>query len=95
MARAPQNNRSAKRPAMFATGQGGEEISPDEQVTLLSQKGAHVPRRKLIIVCREPGFRRADMEHPAVGVYPLDRFTAEQISAMAEEPMLELIGVGV
>ncbi|GAA3682379.1 MAG: hypothetical protein ABF636_11395 [Acetobacter sp.] len=89
MARAPQTNRAA------AAGRGGEEISPDELVTLLSQKGAHVPRRKLIIVCREPGFRRADMEHPAVGIYPHDHFTAEQISAMVDEPMLELIGVGL
>lgn len=89
MARAPQTYRAA------AAGRGGEEISPDELVTLLSQKGAHVPRRKLIIVCREPGFRRADMEHPAVGIYPHDHFTAEQISAMVDEPMLELIGVGL
>lgn len=47
----------------------------------------------LIVVCREPGFRRAGMAHPAVAVYPLDRFSGSEIAAMEAAPELELIAV--
>jgi Mu-like prophage FluMu N-terminal domain len=65
-----------------------------QPVRLLSGASAQdVPAGSLIIVCRDPGFRRAGMAHPQVAVYPVGRFTAAQLTAMEDEPMLELIEV--
>lgn len=53
-----------------------------------------VQMRSLIVVCREPGFRRAGFEHPQMAVYPREDITDEQIALMRAEPMLVLIEVG-
>ena len=45
----------------------------------------------LIVVCREPGFRRAGIAHPALEVYPADRFSRTEMAAMEAAPELALI----
>ncbi len=74
-------------------GTGGTE--PEGSVHLISASGDGrvVPGDSLIVICREPGFRRAGIEHPALAVYPIDRFSAEELEAMATEPNLELVAV--
>ena len=45
----------------------------------------------LTILCRRPGFRRAGLAHPARAEYPAGAFTAEQMAALTEEPLLQLL----
>lgn len=40
------------------------------------------------ILCKQPGFRRLGMAHPAQAVYPDGYFTAAQIAVLRAEPML-------
>ncbi len=63
-------------------------------VRLLSASSARdVPAGSLIVVCREPGFRRAGIAHPQIAVYPIGTFTDAQMTQLVVEPMLELIEV--
>lgn len=48
---------------------------------------------QLIIVCRQPGLRRAGIEHPAVAVYAPEYFTSDQVKSLKAEPLLEVLGV--
>ena len=48
----------------------------------------------LLIVSRVAGFRRANIVHPLRAEYPLDYFSAQQLSAIRAEPMLTLVEVG-
>lgn len=68
------------------------EFLAGRTVSLLSAASAReVPQRSLIVVCREPGFRRAGIEHPAVAVYPIDHFGDAELKQLAAEPNLELV----
>lgn len=48
---------------------------------------------EIIVVCRDPGFRRAGIEHPPVAVYQKGKLTAKQLAAMRKEPLLEIVEV--
>lgn len=48
----------------------------------------------ILIVCGEPGFRRADLMHPSRAEYPLDFFTGAQLDALLAEPKLQLVAIG-
>lgn len=48
----------------------------------------------ILIVCGEPGFRRAGLMHASRAEYPLDFFTQAQLDAIDAEPKLELVAVG-
>lgn len=79
---------------MDAEAKAAQAQAVSSQVVLLSKGHARsVPNDSLIIVCREPGFRRAGIAHPAVEVYAADHFNAEQLAMLVAEPMLEVIGV--
>lgn len=53
-----------------------------------------VKRGHIIVVCRDPGFRRAGIEHPAMAVYPRGKLNKKQLEQMRSEPLLEIIEVG-
>lgn len=77
------------------SSEGGTPADQDRMVEILSdQCRRFVQRESLIVVCREPGFRRAGIEHPLVAVYPCDDITDEQLALMRAEPMLVVIEVG-
>lgn len=48
----------------------------------------------ILIVSRKAGFRRANIVHPLRAEYPLDYFSAEQLSAIRAEPMLTIAEIG-
>lgn len=48
---------------------------------------------EIIVVCRDPGFRRAGIEHPSVAIYPKRKLTEKQLTAMRKEPLLEIVEV--
>ncbi|MDE7547213.1 HI1506-related protein [Acetobacter fabarum] len=73
--------------------QGKPADYPSGVFLLLGNKEQRVPRGSIIVVCRKDGFRRAGVEHPPVAIYPVDHFSAEQLSQLRAEPVLELIGV--
>lgn len=41
---------------------------------------------KIQIICTRPGMRRHGVEHPDTAVYPLDRWTDEQLAAFRADP---------
>ncbi|ATJ89423.1 hypothetical protein HK16_10645 [Acetobacter senegalensis] len=49
---------------------------------------------QIIVVCRNAGFRRAGIEHPAMKVYKRGELKAHQLAMMRAEPLLEIIEVG-
>ena len=74
--------------------EGGTPIVQYAQVKILSALFRQsVQRESLIVVCREPGFRRAGIEHPLVAVYPYEDITDQQLALMQAEPMLVVIEV--
>lgn len=98
MARAPANKPDIVDVVMpdgevIQAGIGGEPVEASVQLVSAAGAGQDVPPDSLIIVCREPGFRRAGIEHPAVAVYPIDRFSAAELEMLAAEPNLELVAV--
>lgn len=50
--------------------------------------------RYILIVCGEPGFRRAGLMHPSRAEYPPDFFAAEQLAMIRAEPKLQLVAIG-
>lgn len=48
---------------------------------------------EIIVVCREPGFRRAGIVHPALKVYKKGEL-GKSLERMRSEPLLEIIEVG-
>ena len=50
--------------------------------------------KTVTIMCRQPGFRRAGIAHPARAEYLASAFTAEQLAQMKAEPMLEVFEAG-
>lgn len=40
------------------------------------------------ILCKQPGFRRCGVAHPAQAVYPDGHFSPAQMAALKAEPML-------
>ncbi|GBQ19914.1 hypothetical protein AA12717_0393 [Gluconacetobacter sacchari DSM 12717] len=103
MARAPVNKPAAPADdadvvdlvmpdgSTIQAGTGGTK--PEGSVHLISASGDGqvVPGESLIVICREPGFRRAGIEHPAVAVYPIDHFGEAELKQLAAEPNLELV----
>ncbi|OUI98097.1 hypothetical protein [Acetobacter cibinongensis] len=76
----------AKEDAQIAFGQG----------VLISSNGHKcvVLPGQIIVVCREPGFRRGGIEHPAMHVYRRHQLSKKQLEQMRAEPLLEIIEVG-
>ncbi|MDU7520197.1 MAG: HI1506-related protein [Roseomonas mucosa] len=50
---------------------------------------------RIVIISREPGFRRAGIAHPARAEYPLGRFTAAELEQLLSEPTLAVEVIGV
>lgn len=48
----------------------------------------------LLVVCSDPGFKRAGIEHERLKVYRDGALTPSQISQMRREPKLTLVEVG-
>lgn len=46
--------------------------------------------RLIRITCRQPGFRRAGLAHPARAEYPAETFSAAQIALLRAEPLLDV-----
>lgn len=54
-----------------------------------------VPPGCVIIVCRDPGMRRAGIEHQAIGVWREGEITREQVKIIAADTeTFAVIGVG-
>nr|WP_298797430.1 hypothetical protein [uncultured Acetobacter sp.] len=49
---------------------------------------------EIIVICRDPGFRRAGIEHKALKVYKPGELKKQQLEKMRTEPKLEIIEVG-
>lgn len=49
---------------------------------------------EIIVVCREPDFRRAGIEHPALKVYKPGELNEHVLKLLRAEPKLEIIEVG-
>jgi hypothetical protein len=50
---------------------------------------------RIVIISREPGFRRAGIAHPARAEYPLGFFTAAELEQLLSEPTLAVEVIGV
>jgi len=46
---------------------------------------------KITIICRQPGMRRAGVQHPASATYPADRWSKEQLKAFRDDASFEVI----
>lgn len=66
------------------------------QGVLISSNGHECVVRpgQIIVVCREPGFRRSGIEHPSMHVYRRNELSKKQLEQMRSEPLLEIIEVG-
>lgn len=49
---------------------------------------------EIIVICRDPGFRRAGIEHQALKVYKSGELKKHQLEKLRTEPKLEIIEVG-
>ncbi|MBS1016924.1 MAG: hypothetical protein ABF673_09445 [Acetobacter persici] len=49
---------------------------------------------EIIVICRDPGFRRAGIEHKALKVYKSGELKKHQLETLRTEPKLEIIEVG-
>lgn len=69
--------------------------SPEPRVAFFSgnEEREDAVSGQIIIVCRQPGLRRAGIEHPAVAVYSDRDFTSDQLKKLKAEPLLEVLGV--
>lgn len=67
-----------------------------ERAVLITSNGHDcvVHPGEIIVVCRDPGFRRAGIEHPAMRVYRRYELSKKQLGLMRAEPLLEIIEVG-
>ncbi|MBF0858802.1 hypothetical protein HKD24_06190 [Gluconobacter sp. LMG 31484] len=72
-----------------------QDIGPEPRVAFFSgnDEREDAVSGQIIIVCRQPGLRRAGIEHPAVAVYASEAFTSEQVRRLKAEPLLEVLGV--
>ncbi|WP_156474417.1 hypothetical protein [Gluconobacter albidus] len=71
------------------------DIGPEPRVAFFSgdEEREDAVSGQIIIVCRQPGLRRAGIEHPAVAVYSDRDFTSDQVMSLKAEPLLEVLGV--
>lgn len=71
------------------------DIGPEPRVAFFSgaEEREDAVSGQIIIVCRQPGLRRAGIEHPAVAVYSDRDFTSDQFKSLKAEPLLEVLGV--
>lgn len=53
-----------------------------------------LPAGSLLVVCTDPGFKRAGIEHERLKVYADGELTPKQIAQMRREPKLTLVEVG-
>lgn len=84
--------------AFHAAGTPGEAVASGGEVIVsvrvLSRANAQrIGPGSVMIVCRQPGLRRAGIAHPAFAVYTSDHFTPSQQTLLSGEPLLEVIGV--
>ena len=52
-----------------------------------------LPAGSLLVVCTDPGFKRAGIEHERLKVYRDGELTGQQIAQMSREPKLTLVKV--
>lgn len=53
-----------------------------------------LPAGSLLVICTDPGFKRAGIEHERLKVYADGDLTPRQIAQMRREPKLTLVEVG-
>lgn len=95
----PEGDHSAVPTAQNATAVfvGVDEASGgDKTVTSLLMKDHAVTLHKgdVVVVCSEPGFRRAGMAHPHVRVHEDGDLTKEQLALLRAEPKITVIVIG-
>lgn len=73
-----------------------EARGSDTTVTSLLMKDRDITLHKgdVVVVCSEPGFRRAGMAHPHVRVHESGDLTNEQLAMLRAEPKITVIVVG-
>lgn len=61
----------------------------------VTSNGHHLTleRGDVLVICRDPGFRRAGIAHDAVHVYPAGALAPATLSALRHEPQLEIVEV--
>ncbi|WP_282803050.1 hypothetical protein [Bombella apis] len=68
---------------------------PAVTVHVLNAHGVHeLAAGSLLVICSDPGFKRAGIEHERLKVYRDGELTAGQIAQMRREPKLTLVEVG-
>ena len=74
---------------------GAAEAHVVETVHILQPEGVQELRAgSLLVVCAQPGFKRAGIEHERLHVYRDGELTLKQLGQMRREPKLTLIEVG-
>lgn len=76
---------------------GGKNLAalPAVSVHVLKADGTdELPAGSLLVICTDPGFKRAGIEHERLAVYRDGELTAKQIAQMRREPKLTLVEVG-
>ncbi|MEE8657672.1 hypothetical protein CGLAMM_11355 [Acetobacteraceae bacterium EV16G] len=56
--------------------------------------GLMLQQGDVLVICRDPGFRRAGIAHDAVRVYPAGALAPATLTALRHEPQLEIVEVG-
>jgi len=71
------------------------DVGPQPRVAFFSgdEEREDAVSGQIIIVCRQPGLRRAGIMHQAVAVYSERHFTPDQVKSLKAEPLLEVLGV--
>lgn len=73
---------------------GGHEPTA-VSVHVLEADGVHeLAAGSLLVICSDPGFKRAGIEHERLKVYRDGELTPKQIAQMRREPKLTLVEVG-
>ena len=73
----------------------GHEEPKTVSVHVLNAHGAHeLAAGSLLVICSDPGFKRAGIEHERLHVYRDGDLTPQQIAQMRREPKLTLVEVG-
>ncbi|MXV43911.1 hypothetical protein GS501_02440 [Saccharibacter sp. 17.LH.SD] len=60
---------------------------------LMSSSSLSLKAGELLVICTQPGFRRAGIEHERLKVWEAGELTEGQIEQMRREPLLTLVKV--
>lgn len=75
--------------------EGHEQEPTAVSVHVLTADGAaELAAGSLLVICADPGFKRAGIEHERLHVYRDGDLTPRQIAQMRREPKLTLVEVG-